>query len=162
MLVIWHSEPRFKTEDMLEVLRVIGLVLFSSVKFLFAPSTVYLSGYSFWETIAITLIGGTVGVFTFFYTGSAIFSFINERFPSNKKKKAFSKKNRLLIRVKSSWGIIGLAFISPCLISLPIGGFIAARYFRNDARTIPAFLAAVVFWSFTLTSITALVGPLFD
>ena len=148
---------------MLEVLRIIGLVLFASVKFLFAPSTVYLSGYSYWQTLAITIVGGVLGVFVFFYTGSAIFTFINDRFSSSgSTRKTFNKRNRLLIRVKSSWGIIGLAITSPCLISIPIGSLLAARYFRNDPRTLPFFIGAVVIWSFILTTATALIGPLFD
>ena len=147
---------------MLEVLRIIGLILFSSVKFLFAPSTVYLSGYSYWETIAITIVGGLIGVLTFFYTGSAVFSFINERFSSGKKKKAFTKRNRLLIRVKASWGLVGLALISPSLISIPFGSLLAARDFRNDKRTLPIFFGAVVLWSVVLTSLTSLIGPIFE
>jgi hypothetical protein len=147
----------------LEILRIVGLVLFSSVKFLFAPSTVYLSGYNYWQTLGITIIGGTLGVLVFFYTGSAIFSFIDRRFSrKGTTKKTFSKKNRFIIRIKSSWGIIGLALTSPCLISIPIGSLLAARYFRNDSRTIPFLIGAVVLWSVILTSATALIGPLFD
>ena len=102
-------------------------------------------------------------LFGFFFTGAAIFRFLNDRFSSGeKKKKVFTKRNRLLIRVKSSWGLIGLALISPSVISIPLGSLLAARYFRNDPRTLPVFFAAVVFWSFTLTTLTSLVGPLFD
>lgn len=147
---------------MLEVLRVIGLILFSSVKFLFAPATVYLSGYNYWETLVITIVGGILGVVVFFYTGSAIFSYINERFSRGTKKKSFNKRNRLLIRVKSSWGIIGLAIITPCIVSIPFGSLLAARYFRNDPRTITFLITAVIMWSLILTSATALIGPLFE
>lgn len=146
----------------IEILRIIGLILFSSVKFLFAPATVYLSGYTFWQTLLITIIGGFIGVLTFFFAGRAMFSWINERFNGKKPRKNFSKKNRLLIKVKSSWGLIGLAIISPSLISIPLGSLLAARYFRHDRRTIPVFFGAVVLWSLVLTSLTALIGPLFD
>lgn len=137
-------------------------MLFSSVKFLFAPSTVYLSGYSYFETILITIIGGAFGVFVFFYSGSYIFAYFNRRFPRKQKAKKFNKRNRLLIRVKNTYGLYGLALISPCLISIPIGCLLAAKYFRHDRRTLPVFLTAVVFWSFVLTTITSLIGPVFD
>lgn len=146
----------------IEILRIIGLILFSSVKFLFAPATVYLSGYTFWQTLLITIVGGFIGVLTFFFAGRAMFSWINERFSAKKPRKNFSKKNRLLIKVKSSWGLIGLAIISPSLISIPLGSLLAARYFRHDRRTIPVFFGAVVLWSLVLTSLTALIGPLFE
>lgn len=143
-------------------LQVIGLILFSSVKFLFAPSTVYVLGYSIVETLSITISGGVIGVFSFFYTGSALFEWWNRRFPPRTPKKTFRKRNRALIRIKNSYGLYGLALVSPCLISIPIGCLIAAKYFRNDRRTIPVFIGAVVFWSIVLTSITALIGPVFE
>lgn len=162
-LEIWHLEQKFKVESMyIEVFQIIGLVLFSSVKFFFAPSAIYLSGYSFFETIAISITGGVLGVLVFFYTGSAIFKFIGDRFYKARPKKSFNKKNRFIIKVKKSWGLIGLAIISPTLISIPLGCLLASRYFRNDRRTIPLLLSSVIFWSFVLTSLTALVGPLFD
>ena len=148
---------------MIEVLRIIGLILFSSVKFLFAPSTVYLSGYNYWQTLVITIVGGILGVTVFFYTGSAIFSFIKDRFStSGTTQKTFSKKNRFIIRVKASWGVLGVALLNPCLLSIPIGSLLAARYFRYDRRTLPMMIGAVVFWSIVLTTATALIGPLFD
>ncbi|NQV52278.1 MAG: hypothetical protein HQ500_03805 [Flavobacteriales bacterium] len=148
---------------MIEVLRIIGLILFSSVKFLFAPSTVYLSGYNYWQTLLITIVGGILGVTVFFYTGSAIFSFIKDRFStSGTARKTFSKKNRFIIRIKASWGILGVAMLSPCLLSIPLGSLIAARYFRYDRRTLPMLIGAVVFWSLLLTTATALIGPLFE
>jgi ABC-type antimicrobial peptide transport system permease subunit len=163
MLGTWLMERKFNIDRMyIEALQVIGFILFSSVKFFFAPSTVYLVGYSYFETVAITVTGGILGVFVFFYTGSAIFKFIGDRFASSKPRRAFSRKNRLIIRVKKSWGLVGLALLSPTLISIPLGCLLAARYFRNDRRTIPFLAGSIVFWSFVLTSITALVGPLFD
>lgn len=146
----------------IELLKILGLVAFSSVKFLFAPSTVYLSGYTFVETLIITTVGGVIGVFVFYYGGAYLFKLWNDRFGGKSKPgSSFNKKNRFIIRIKNSYGIYGLALFSPCLISIPIGSLLAARYYRNDKRTLPAFLIAVVFWSITLTSITASIGPLF-
>ena len=159
----WHSEPKNKASRMLiEALQIIGLILFSSLKFFLAPSTVYLSGYSYFETIAITIVGGALGVFVFFYTGSAIFKYIGDRFSRGRIKSPFNRKNRLIIKVKSSWELIGLSIITPTLLSIPLGCLLASRYFRNDRRTIPFLMGSVVFWSIVLTTLTALVGPLFD
>ena len=145
-----------------EVAKVAGLVVFSSVKFLFAPSTVYFSGYSYIETIGITIIGGWLGVAVFFYSGTYIFDWIARTFQrQDKKKRVFRRRNRIIIHVKNRYGIIGLALISPSLISIPLGCLLAAKYFRNDKRAVPIFFSAVVFWSFVLTSLSAFVGPVF-
>lgn len=146
----------------IKVLQIIGLILFSSVKFLFAPSTVYVVGFSFFETLIITISGGVFGVLLFFYSGTFVINWWNQLFPPKNVRKNFSKKNRTIIRVKNSYGLFGLAFISPCLISIPIGCLIAAKYFRYDKRTVPVFIGAVVFWAIVLTSLTASIGPLFD
>ena len=148
---------------MLEVLRITGLILFSSVKFLFAPSTVYLSGYNYWQTLLITMIGGAIGILVFFYTGSAIFAFWKDRFSrEGTPKRTFNRKNRFMIRIKAAWGIFGVAILTPVLLSRPIGSLLAARYFRNDRRTIPVLLGAMMFWSLLLTTLTSLLGPLFE
>jgi len=66
MLGTWLMERKFNIDRMyIEALQVIGFILFSSVKFFFAPSTVYLVGYSYFETVAITVTGGILGVFVF-------------------------------------------------------------------------------------------------
>ncbi|GAB4381638.1 MAG: hypothetical protein Kow0075_13380 [Salibacteraceae bacterium] len=145
-----------------EILKIAALVLFSSVKFLFAPSTVYLSGYNVWQTILITIIGGFLGVVVFYKGGSYIFAWWTRRFGGGKATKKFNRRTRTLVKIKNKYGLYGLAFLSPCLISIPIGAVVAAKYFRHDNRTIPVFFSAVVFWSITLTMLTHLIGPLFD
>ena len=117
---------------MAEFFKVAGLMLFSSVKFLFSPSTVYFSGYNYVETIAITIIGGWIGVVLFYYAGTYIVDFTNRLFNSSKKKRSFRKRNRWIILVKNRFGVVGLALISPSLISIPLGCLLAAKYFRND------------------------------
>lgn len=144
-----------------EVLQVVGLALFSSVKFLFAPSTVYLSGYSYLETILITICGGVLGVFVFFKSGTFIFSKLDRWIGRRKKKKSFTKRNRTIVKLKNKYGLYGLALLSPCVISIPLGCILAAKYFAHDRRTIPFFITAVVFWSFVLTTFTAFIRPFF-
>jgi hypothetical protein len=146
----------------MKIVQVIGWILFSSVKFFLAPSAVYISGYSYAETIIITIIGGALGVYGFYYGGSAFFAWFSNRFSSSssKPKKVFNKKNRIIIRVKNTYGLFGLAVLTPCLLSIPIGSVLAAKYYRHDRCTIPAFLTAVVFWSFVLTTITSSFGPI--
>jgi len=158
MLAIWHLDLNFNIELLTEIVKIVGLILFASVKFLFAPSTVYLSGYSYFETICITIVGGWFGVFVFFYLGALIFRYLATRIKFWPAGKNFSKKNRFIVKIKRTYGIIGLATLTPCLISIPIGCMLAARYFRTDRRTLPALLIAVVFWSFVLTSVTSLFG----
>jgi hypothetical protein len=52
------------------------LFQFGGVKFLFAPTTATLAGFSYWQTILITIGGGIFGVYVFYNLSD----WINRRF----------------------------------------------------------------------------------
>ena len=141
---------------MTEAIKIFGLLIFSGVKFFLAPSTAIISGYTFLETILITTAGGIGGVITFFYFGEFM-QYLFRRRKSKKEKKKFTRFNRYIIKVKSTYGLVGLALLTPCLLSIPLGALLAARYFDDDKRTLPFLLASVVIWSLVLTTATSLI-----
>lgn len=146
----------------MEFVQIFGLALLAGVKFLYGPTAVYLAGYSFWQAIIITSLGGFIGVFIFFKTGQFISDWWVNRFGISKKpKKKFSKKNRAFIKIRATYGLYGLAFVTPCIISIPFGCLLAAKYYPHDRLVFPLMFASVVFWSLVLTSITYLIGPIF-
>ena len=133
-------------------------MLLSGIKFFFSPSTTYLSGYSFIETLGITISGGVIGILIFFYFGEFLkYLFSGIRF-SKKEKKTFTKSTRRIVSIKSKYGLIGLAILTPVLLSIPLGSLLAAKYFDHDKRTLPFLILSVVLWSLLLTSITVLFG----
>jgi len=137
-----------------EILQLVTSFLLSSTKFLFAPSATLGLGYSYWETIAITIIGGWTGVIFFFYFGKLAVDWYMKRYGTKKEKSKFTKTNKMIIKVKSNFGIIGLAFISPVTISIPVGSILAARYFGNNKLAVYFLMGSIVFWSFLLTTIS--------
>ncbi|MAZ36774.1 hypothetical protein N8085_00680 [Salibacteraceae bacterium] len=140
------------------IFEIIGLILFSSVKFLFAPSTAYALGYTFWQTILISLIGGWLGVFVFYFAGSFVFDWWSKiSKPSDKK---FSKKNRIIVWFKNDFGLLGITLVLG-FASIPIVSLLAAKYFRHLPITIYALLASTVVWAFLLTGISVWMIPLF-
>lgn len=140
-------------ETLLEVLSVFA---FSMVKFSLSQLMAMGLGFGFLPTLLITVLGGCTGVLVFFY-GSG---WIMERALQRKKKRlasgkapkrAFTRSNRTIVRVKRTQGLSGLAFLTPVLISIPIGSLIAAKYFRNDKRTLPVMMLAVLGWGTALS-----------
>lgn len=144
-----------------DFLQIVGIMVIAGTKFLYAPTAVYLAGYSFIQSVIITSLGGFGGVILFYYLGSAISSWWSRRFPGKMDRKKFTKKNRLFINIRSKYGLYGLAFVTPCIISIPIGCFLAAKYYRTEKYMIPLLFVSVVFWAITITSITYLMGPIF-
>jgi hypothetical protein len=140
---------------MLELTKIIGLLAFSTVKFFFSPSAALLAGHSFLETIAITVVGGYTGFVLFFFAGKAIVAWFHKVF-KRKKKKLFNKRNRLIVRIKTKYGLLGIAVLTPLILSIPVGALLASYYFPRAKRTLPIFFLCIVIWSFVLTSFWSL------
>lgn len=133
------------------------------------PFALFAYGYSFNETVMMTSFGGILGVIVFTYFSEWIIN-IWKRFRKKtstdrhgKKKPIFTRRNRLIVKVKSKFGIMGIAFISPSLITIPVGTFILVRYFRNNKKKIIVYESvAVVFWSALTASVKLFFPGLFD
>ena len=136
-------------------------MVIAGTKFMYAPAAIYVAGFSFVESVLITAGGGFAGVIAFYRLGDAISRWWVNRFPVKRVKKKFTKKNRGFINFRNKYGLYGLAFVTPCIISIPIGCFLAAKYYGTEKRMISFLFISVVFWSLTLSTITYLVGPIF-
>lgn len=151
-----------------EIRNIATLFLISGIKFLFAPFTASeLFGYSFWKSFAITTSGGATGILVFTYVGDLIVRWWNhlvavlkafflrrkveviERKPHDK----FTRTNKLIVRVKRRFGLAGLAFLTPCILSIPIGTFVINRFFKKKWRILLFLFVALLFWSFVLNGI---------
>ncbi|MCB0792112.1 MAG: hypothetical protein H6595_01130 [Flavobacteriales bacterium] len=151
---------------MSDPLEILSILATSMVKFAMSPFLSYKMGYSFGETLLFTSIGGTVGVL-FFYRISGwlmrrarvarLHRTIAESHGVRKRRKAFTRTNRFIVRVKRGHGLEGLAAITPILISIPLGAVLAAKYFDHDRRTIPTMISAVLIWSVVLSSLWTVV-----
>lgn len=138
-----------------KVIEILVLLSVSATKFFFAPGISTSLGYNFAETLIITSSGGILGVIVFYYFGEFIFRLydrFSRKLKRNRSPKVFSRKNKLIVKVKSKWGLIGLAIITPVLLSIPVGSFIAARFFNTHQRTLATLIISVILWSTALTT----------
>jgi hypothetical protein len=144
----------------MEVNDAIWVLLTSMVKFLLSAPLSYGLGNSFVETLVLTSIGGCVGTIVFYFTGGRVMEWFRKRHLRRvakreakglPPKRIFTRTNRLIVRMKSGYGIKGLALIVPTILSIPIGTVIAAKYFRHDRRTLPVLLSSVVLWAVVLS-----------
>jgi hypothetical protein len=148
-------------------LEIVSIFAMSTVKFFFSPLMSHELGYSVWETVLITSVGGCTSVL-FFYRASGwlmrrarlrrlhreIAAMHGQGRPA---RKVFTRTNRFIVRVKIGQGLGGLVVMTPVLISLPIGSILAAKYFHNDRRTLPMLLSSVVIWSVVLSSLISVI-----
>ena len=142
-----------------KILQILLIVILSATKFLTAPITSLNIGFGYLETLLITTLGGLFGVLFFYYVSAAIMlllSKISSRLSQGrpkKKKKSFTWKNKMIVRVKRDYGLIGLAALTPTILSIPVGTFLAARYFNDKKKVLTYLCASVVVWSVIVSSV---------
>lgn len=132
----------------------IGLwVILSGVKFLFAVLPLLAQSHRAWYfDMLIVSGGGIIGVFAFTYLGAVIskqlskYHFFKIKYPKLKK----------FIRIKNSYGLIGIALISPVIISIPVGCIISASFEHNKHKVLTYQIASVIFWSVLLFGLKGL------
>jgi hypothetical protein len=138
------------------VVQIIITILSSAVKFAFTfPLAVLQFKFSFAETILWTNIGGLIGVYFFAFLSKKIIAWWNRVFfkgqPREKDKKIFTRRNRRIVRIKQDYGLIGIAFTTPLLLSIPVGVFLVVRYYRHSRVKFAYLLASNLFWSVIFT-----------
>ncbi len=135
-----------------ELLEFLGLFLLAGIKFavavgiLVSPAT----NYTYIESVFMLIVGGFTGILFFYYFSNWVNKMISKLFKKKKEKKVFSKKVRRFIHIKNKYGLIGIALITPIIISIPVGSFIASRFFSKKKYTLLFMFAGVVFWAFLL------------
>jgi hypothetical protein len=157
--------------DIKVLLDILYVLLASAVKFVFSPSlAVELLHFNYLETICITTAGGISGLVFFFYLSSAVIKIydiilkkIRETFLSKerlkkrhhkkkKKKKVHTWRNKFLVKLRGKYGMVGIVVLTPVLLSIPLGAFLANKYYKN--KGILWYLSiSVAVWSCILSTI---------
>ncbi len=132
------------------------VVLFATIKFLFSPAYAMGMGFSYWETVVLVWIGGYFSATVFFWAAKEISSYFQKR--RKKKKKVFTKINRTVIRIKWRFGMVGLSFVVPIFLSIPIGCAIMAKFYRHQPKsTFLMILFSITCWTMFLSLISLVI-----
>jgi len=124
------------------------ILLTSTAKFSMVSFAVIASGLGI-QSALINLAGGIIGVIVFTYLGSKISVWLIKKWP-NKYGKRFSKRNRMLVRVKRTFGLGGIAFLTPIFLSIPVGVMFCLSITSNRRRILWNMIAACVFWGLVM------------
>ena len=105
------------------ILKLASVYFSSMLKFIFGPLGGYAAGFSLITTILVTVAGMMTVVLVFTFFGNWIRERITSRF--SKKRNKFSPRNRRFVTIWKKYGLIGVAALTP-LILTPIGGTLLA------------------------------------
>lgn len=134
------------------ILTFLSIFFLSMFKFIAGPILGFAAGYGPWKIILVSVTGMMSSVTMFTYLGSEIKNWVKTRF--GKSRKLFTAKNRRIIRIWTSYGEMGVAFLTPILLT-PIGGTLILVSFGSAKQKIILYmllsaLAWATFFSFSI------------
>jgi len=143
------------------LVQILLAILFSSFKFAATfPLVILQFKFSFLETVLWTNVGGIAGIYFFAFLSGKVIAWWNRNFGKTRSKnawkeeqpkKVFTKRTRRIIRIKQQYGLIGIALATPFLLSIPVGVFLAVRYYRSSSVKFIYLIASNVVWSVIYT-----------
>lgn len=133
-------------------LRVFTVVFFCSLFFakLGMPAAVILFKFNFFKVFIASCAGGIGGTIFYTYLSAGLLKWwedYKDRKNLFTKKKIFTKSNRRVIRIKNRFGLTGIAILTPVLLSIPLGSFLAERFYKDKRKVILAISSWVMIWS---------------
>ena len=147
--------------------KIINILLLSTVKYFYTPIYSHMIGVDLWTTMLVMIPGGVLGFFLFYYFSkilllthlhikpllrAALPDFLlrsyrvirQKRRMKKSKRKKFTRRNRLIVRLTAKYGLYTLVFLTPVLISLILGAFLLRKYYPNRKEAIPLMVVAIV------------------
>lgn len=132
-----------------EVLKIISVFLLSAVKFGIGgvPAAVF-ANFPFFKAMLITISGGLTGVVVFTFFSDILDHKLRHLFPKKKNKKKFTLTNKLIVYTKKYFGLVGIATITPLILSIPLGVFIAIRLYHHEKNKIIRYMfVSITVWA---------------
>lgn len=117
--------------------------LWSTVKYTVGVGVAF-AGFTnaFWGFLFTTL-GALVGVVFFTYCELWLEDKFHKWF---KAKRVFSKTSRRLVRMKQRGGLPLVAFLTPLILSIPVGCLLATAFVHSRRKIILWQMGSVLFW----------------
>ncbi len=156
-------------------LKILIVFAVSSIKFLIAPALSFSMGLNFLQTLLSTTTGGITGVVFFFFLSrwlillyaryfvfymhkikKNIYGFLNLEIPVIIPARRFTRRNRFIIKIIRKYGLTGIVVLTPVLLSIPIGTFLATRYYSSNRYLLVYLISSVLFWSLLMSSAISL------
>lgn len=142
-----------------EILNYGAVYLGSMFKFVLGPVYGAAAELSFLETFIFSFLGMMTTVTIVTLLGDSIREKLVALF--KRERKLFTPRNRKIVRIWSKYGVVGVAFLTPLLLS-PIGGALIANSFGGSKRRILSYMAiSACFWGIAYTVVIQLFGNIF-
>jgi hypothetical protein len=165
------------------IFKILHVILLASVKYFITLPYALIIGLNYQQALISVLIGGIGGFLFFYYLSKRVLmwfdylkpklcrfipSFIKLRFqifcdritikyPS----KIFSKRSRFISKIKTTYGFWGIIIGTPFLLTIPLGAFLANKYYSKRRHTVPFMILSIIGWAGVLTGIVHIFPKVF-
>ncbi|MFM1898693.1 MAG: hypothetical protein RL577_933 [Bacteroidota bacterium] len=137
------------------LLLYLGIFLTSLVKYAAAVAMALAVGNPYLGFLVCTL-GGFLGSLGMVYGGRQLQVWWRKRRGSNTPRRRFTSVNRKMVWLRTHGGFTLIAFLSPLILSLPIGCALSMTFIHSRKRIVLGMWTSVLFWSLLLFGIQAL------
>jgi hypothetical protein len=121
------------------------IFLLSTSKFLLGVIGAMAADITWLEAVSITTFGGIFGVVFYLFTFEYIIAIIQKRAKNIKIK--FSKWRRFMIHLKQKGGLLGIALLTPLILSIPLGIALSISLGSSKKRILIFHCLSILGWS---------------
>jgi len=131
-------------------LQIVTVFLLSTIKFGFGgvPLAVMVDKFPFFKAITITTAGGVASTILFAYLSEWLLDkwhrFRKKYRPHHEHKHV--PESGLTKRIREKWGLYGLAFFTPFILSIPIGTLLSVYFYPDKQKVISYMIVSIVCW----------------
>ncbi len=165
------------------IFKIFHVILLASVKYFLTLPYAMIIGLDFGQALISVLIGGIGGFLFFYYLSKRItvlfnslkpklcrimpdfikvkFDLFCERVTSKKNSKVFSRKSRLITKLKTTYGFWGIIIATPFILTIPVGAFLANKYYSKRWQTVPFMIISIVSWAAVLSGVVHIFPKVF-
>ncbi len=154
-------------------LKIINVILLASVKYFFTFPYSLLIGLDFKLAMPSVIVGGVAGFLFFYYLSRHVISWFHRTKPficrfipkfiriryqvycdkrNVKIQKIFTRKSRIIARIRSSYGLWGIILTTPVLLTIPLGAFLASKYYSHRKHVVLYMLLSIVAWGAAMSA----------
>jgi len=163
--------------------KVLHIVLLASVKYIITLPYAMIIGLDYEYAILAVLAGGIGGFLFFYYLSKPVnrgltrlwphvcylvpgsikrrYNLLCERQKEKSRGKWFSRRNRFLVKVKTTYGFWGIIIATPVFLTIPIGAFLANKYYGQRKFIVGYMIISIVGWGVVLSGIVHLFPNVF-
>jgi len=164
-------------------IKFLHVVLLASVKYIVTLPYAMMIGLEYKQAIVAVLIGGIGGFLFFYYISKPLIRGIDLLWPylcqlippifraryksycdrrkSKKPSKIFSRKSRLIAKIRTTYGLWGIIFATPFLLTIPVGAFLANKYYSRRKHIVLYMILSIIGWGVVLSGVVHLFPKVF-